>query len=364
MRYTKLFKQTESYDKKLLLLSLLLTCVGLIVLADASAPLAEKNFSDKFFFVKQQIVWAGVGVVLLFIVSKIKYTFWEKIATPLFFITLVGLLLVFVPGLGAKFLGARRWLTVGPISFQPSEFVKLTLAIYLAKVASSKKKAASFFVPLILTSFLIMLQPDLGTTIVLVAMAMVQIFVSGVNLFYITLSGLLGVIFAFVLTITSPYRRERLLTFLEQTRDPLGESYHIRQILLALGSGGLFGVGLGESRQKYLFLPETATDSIFAVVAEEVGFLGACILISLYIILIFRGLAIARKAPDSFSRVLSSGIIAWIGGQTFLNIASMVAIVPLTGIPLPFLSYGGSSLTTILIAVGILLNISKYAKEK
>ena len=364
MRYTKLFKQNELYDKKLLLISLLLTCVGLIVLADASAPLAERSFADKFFFVKQQIVWAFAGIILLFVVSKIRYTFWEKIATPLFFITLVGLLAVFLPGLGAKFLGAHRWIIIGSISFQPSEFVKLSLALYIAKVASSKKKAAAFFVPLILTSFLIMLQPDLGTTIVLVAMAMVQIFVSGINMFYISISAFLGIMVAFILTVTSPYRRERLLTFFEQTRDPLGQSYHIRQILLALGSGGLFGVGLGQSRQKYLFLPETATDSIFAVVAEEVGFLGASLLIAIYVILILRGLAIARKAPDTFSRVLSSGIIAWIGGQAFLNIASMLAIVPLTGIPLPFLSYGGSSLTTILIAVGILLNISKYAKEK
>ena len=166
-----------------------------------------------------------------------------------------------------------------------------------------------------------------------------------------------------ILIITSDYRRDRLLTFLEQTQDPLGKGYHIRQILFALGSGGIFGVGLGQSRQKYLFLPEAATDSIFAVIAEELGFVGALILIILLLVFIYKALRIVANAPDKFSQVLSAGLITWIGGQIFLNIASMVALVPLTGSPLPFISYGGSSLVTVLIATGILLNISRYESK-
>ncbi|OGM03696.1 cell division protein FtsW [Candidatus Woesebacteria bacterium RIFCSPHIGHO2_01_FULL_39_32] len=363
MRKNKLQRQASTIDKKFLLLSLFLTVVGLVALADASAPLAQRNFGDKFFFLKQQIVWAGVGIVLLFIASKIHYRLWEKIATIIFFLSLFGMLMVFIPGIGTKLLGARRWLVLGPITIQPSEFLKLTLAIYLAKVSSKNKKLAAYFVPLILALSLIMLQPDLGTAIVVSTIGMAQLFVSGISLIYFASTLALGGVLGFILIITSEYRRDRLLTFFEQTRDPLDKSYHIRQILLALGSGGLFGVGLGQSRQKYLFLPETATDSIFAIIAEEIGFLGASILIIIIVIFVIRGFAIARASPDTFSRVLSCGIMSWIGAQTLLNIGSMVAIVPLTGIPLPFFSYGGSSLIALLIGCGILLNISKYGKE-
>ena len=364
MQKYKAQKDKVTFDKKFLVLTLLLTLVGLIALTDASAPLAQRSFSDKFFFIKQQLVWAFFGVVSLFVISKVNYKFWEKIASLLFFASLFTLLLVFVPNIGAKFLGARRWVILGPLTFQPSEFIKLTLAVYIAKLATRDKKLFAYLLPIILSSFLIMLQPDLGTTIVVVGMAMVQIFVSGIPLafFALTLAG--GLILGIVLIIFSDYRRERLLTFFYETRDPLDKSYHIRQILLALGSGGLFGVGLGHSRQKYLFLPETATDSIFAVISEEVGFLGAALLILVFIYFIIRGLKIARRAPDRFSQILAIGIVSWIGGQTFLNISSMLALVPLTGIPLPFFSYGGSSLVTILIACGILLNISRYGKEK
>jgi len=210
---------------------------------------------------------------------------------------------------------------------------------------------------------LIMFQPDLGTALVVGGTAMTQIFVSGISIFYFLGALLIGILASFVLIITSTYRRDRLMTFLEQTHDPLGKSYHIRQVLLALGSGGLFGVGLGASRQKYLFLPEAATDSIFAVVAEEVGFIGALIILFLFVAFIIRGLKIANNAPDKFSQLLATGIVAWIGVQIFLNIGSMVALTPLTGVPLPFFSYGGSALTMVLVAAGILLNISKHGKS-
>lgn len=364
MHKTKLAKQKFTFDKSLLILVLIFVFVGLVAVADASAPQSQNMFGDKFYLFKQQLMWAGVGIVALFITSKISYKFWEKVATPFFFFCLILLVVVLLPNLGFKALGARRWIDTGFFNIQPSELIKIALAMYLAKVASKGKNTLSYFVPLAAVFGLIMLQPDLGTTMVVAILGLSQIFVSGVNLFHFAggiVTGALGVV---GLILVSPYRKERLLTFLQMERDPLGSSYHIRQILLGLGSGGIFGVGLGASRQKYLFLPEASTDSIFAVVAEELGLIGAIAIIILFGLFIYKGLIIAMHAPDTFSKVLAVGIVAWIGGQAFLNIAAMVAVVPLTGIPLPFFSYGGSSLVTILIACGILLNISKFSRNE
>lgn len=360
----RLKKQTKSIDRILLYLILVLTAFGLIAVADASAPQALNIFNDKFHFVKQQAVWGGAGLILMFIFSRVNPSFWEKIATPLFLGSLLLLIAVLIPGVGSKVLGARRWLIIGSVSIQPSEIVKLTLAIYLAKVASRGKSSLSFFIPLAVVSALVMFQPDLGTTLVILALGLSQIFVAGENVFhflgFVALGGVVGFIFA----ITSEYRRNRLLTFLAQSQDPLGRDYHIRQILLALGSGGLLGVGLGASRQKFLFLPEAATDSVFAIIAEEVGFIGALLLIALLAYFVFRALQVSSNASDKFSQILGVGIVSWIGGQIILNIGSMVALVPLTGVPLPFFSYGGSALTMILLASGILLSISRFSHAR
>jgi cell division protein FtsW len=283
------------------------------------------------------------------------------VAIPLFLINLGLLILVLIPGIGVKVLGARRWISLGSYYFQPSEMMKLSLTLFLAKYISTRPASLKYFLPLVLVAGLIMLEPDLGTTLVISLAAMAQIFISAINLSQFFLVSLVGLAATIGLILISPYRKERLLSFLQQTQDPLGRSYHIRQILLALGSGGIFGVGLGQSRQKFLFLPESATDSIFAVIAEEVGFFGAIALVSLFAFFIFRCFRITRKAPDDFGRILGIGLTTWLGGQIFLNIGSMVALFPITGIPLPFISYGGSSLVTVLLACGILLNISKYA---
>jgi cell division protein FtsW len=360
VRRGRLQKQTKTVNKKLLAVTLLLAGLGLLAVADASAPQALSVFSDKFYFVKQQALWLVIGLVALLVASKIHYSFWEKIATPLFIVSLLGLIAVLIPDIGFKVLGARRWISLGPLVIQPSELVKLTLAIFLAKVASKEKPFSVFFLAFVIVAALIMLEPDLGTTMIVTLFALVQIFVSGINIFYFLGSGVLVGLASFLLIIISSYRRERLLTFFKITQDPLGKDYHIRQILLALGSGGFLGVGLGQSRQKFLFLPEASTDSIFAVIAEEVGFIGAVVLIFLFGFFIWEGFRVVKAAPDKFSQVLSAGIISWIGGQILLNIASMVALVPLTGVPLPFFSYGGSSLVMVLLATGILLNISKY----
>ena len=359
----RLTKQKKVWDRTLFFLTITLSILGLIAVADASAPQALSAFNDKFYFVKQQLAWGAIGIILLLVVSKIHYSFWEKIALPLFIVSTLGLIAVLIPGVGSEALGARRWIIVGPISIQPSEFVKLALVVYLSKLYAKGKSHIAYFLPLVIVLALIMLQPDLGTALVVGGAAMSQIFTSGINILYFFGAGLLGGLASLILILTSSYRKARLLTFLSETQDPLGRSYHIRQVLLALGSGGLFGVGLGASRQKYLFLPEAATDSVFAVIAEEVGFFGASVVLVLLGMFIIKALILAKNAPDKFSQLLAVGIASWIGGQGFLNIGSMVALTPLTGVPLPFFSYGGSALTMVLVAAGILLNISKHAKN-
>lgn len=357
-------KEKKPFDKSLFYLILGLVAVGLVFVADISAPQALTYFDDKFHFLKEQSIAALLGLVVMLIVSKINYSFWRKIAVPFFGFSVLLLVAVLIPGISYSALGARRWISVAGFNFQPSEVVKLSLALYLAKVAESDKKPLSYFVPLGIVAGLIMLQPDLGTTLIVATIGISQIFVAGVPILYFLGSLILGVLAVIGLILTSPYRRDRLMTFFEVTSDPLGKAYHIRQILLAIGSGGFFGVGLGESRQKYLFLPEASTDSIFAAISEELGFIGGIVIIGVFVYFIFKAFKIASNSPDKFSRVLSIGITSWIGGQALLNFSSMVALTPLTGIPLPFFSYGGTSLVMVLVGCGILLNISKHEIKK
>lgn len=352
------------FDKTFFYLILTLVSIGLVFIADISAPQALNIFGDKFYFLKNQLTWAAIGLSAMVVISNIHYSFWKKLAVPFFFVAIIMLIAVLIPGISLKALGARRWISIGSLNFQPSEVVKLGLALYLAKVADSNiKKPLAFFLPLIIVCGLIMLQPDLGTTLIVALIGVVQVFVSGVPIAYFLWSMLAGLVGVIILIISSPYRRDRLMTFLQVGSDPLGKEYHIRQILLALGSGGLFGLGIGQSKQKYLFLPEASTDSIFAAIGEEIGFVGAFLIISLFAFFVYKAYKISVNAPDQFSKVLAIGIMAWIGGQTILNISAMTALTPLTGIPLPFFSYGGTNLSMILAACGILLNISRYAKE-
>ncbi len=209
-----------------------------------------------------------------------------------------------------------------------------------------------------------MLQPDLGTTVVMSSIAAGMYFISGAPILSFTLLGFGGIVTGAMFILTSPYRRARVATFLNPTEDPLGASYHIRQVLIALGSGGLFGLGIGKSRQKYEYIPAATTDSIFAIIAEEIGFFGSIVIISLFTIFIFRAFKIAKQAPDQFTQLLAGGVAVWISSQTVLNLATMVALVPLTGVPLPFISYGGSSTVANLAGVGLLLSVSRYAKKR
>lgn len=348
----------------LLILTIILTILGLLAVADASGPQAFAYFKDSFYFVRQQFIWAVLGIAAMFFAIVIDYPVWKKLASIIFIINLGLLLGVLIPGIGTRILGARRWISFGFFTIQPSELIKFSLIIYLAKLLELKKPFLNLILPIGVVAALVMLQPDLGTTIVILAIGFTEIFIAGVSLLPFLGTAAVGGILGLFLTIISSYRRQRLMTFLNNSSDPLNPAnYHIRQILIALGSGGFFGVGLGQGRQKYLFLPESATDSVFANIGEELGFLGGIFVIGLLSFFVYKMLQIATHAPDIYSTLVAAGIVAWICTQIFLNLASMVALIPLTGVPLPFFSYGGSSLTIILFTIGVLLNISKHAKE-
>lgn len=360
---TALKPQSQGIDKPLLFVVLGLTLFGVLMILNVSVVEAAKSFGDKFFFVKRQIAWALLGTFSMFVLSIVPYKFLKHFAVPLFWLTIGLLVAVLVPGVGAVVLGARRWIELGPLVIQPSELTKLSLVIYLAYIFSKKRSLLPFLFAVGAAVGLVFLEPDMGTGVVLSAVSIILYFTSGVPLVYFLASIPLVAAAVIALALSSEYRKTRILTFLDPTTDPLGASYHVRQIIIALGSGGILGLGLGQSRQKYLFLPEPTTDSIFAIIGEEFGFLGTSLILLAFLFLIWRGLAIALETQDSFGRFLAVGITSWIGTQAFINLAAMVALIPLTGVPLPFLSYGGSSLITTLAGVGILLNISRHRQR-
>lgn len=361
------FNNNKKFDYIFLLCVLAISLFGLAMITSASMVVSMENYSNNYHYLIRQLIAFVVGLVLLFTASQIDYRIWRKNAVWFLGIALVLLLLVLVPGIGHKLGGARRWIGIGTWTFQPTEFIKLSLIIYLAawleKRAENIKTFFSGFLPfavlLGLIIFLIMSQPDLGTTLVVVGVAATMFFVAGASLLHILFGmGILGII-VFILIKAAPYRMQRFLVFLNPGVDTQGSSYHLNQALLAIGSGGLWGLGFGGSRQKYLYLPMPHTDSIFAVIAEELGFIRTSFFLFVFLFLIFRGYQIARGAPDNFARFLAVGITSWILIQTIVNIGSMLNLIPMTGVPLPFVSYGGSSLVMLLAACGIMLNISK-----
>lgn len=341
---------------------IILGLFGMLMVYDASVAIAIRDFSDQYRFVRDQFRWLLAGGSVFFVLSHLDYHRWYKLALPFLLLTLFLLVLIFIPGIGIAALGARRWINAGFFVFQPAELAKLALVVYLAAWFSfqEKHRTGAFLLLVVMVAGLIVAEPDLGTSLIILATAVTIYFLSGAPLWQffvlipIFIAGVSG------LAIFSPYRLQRITTFLRPETDPLGASYQIRQVLLALGSGGWFGIGIGQSRQKYMYLPEANTDSIFAIVGEELGFIGAAVLVVLFLFLVWRGLRIAKRAPDNFGRLLALGISSWIGIQAMLNLAAMVALVPLTGIPLPLVSYGGSSLIMTLAALGILLNISRF----
>lgn len=343
----------------------ILSLFGLLMVYDSSVAIAMRDFSNQYYFVREQSKWLILGSIACFIFSIVDYHVWRTFALPMLFATVVLLLVVFIPGVGIHALGARRWINMGLFVLQPAELAKLTLVIYLSAwfSAKEKKRLTAFLLLVVLVVGLVMIEPDLGTSVIILGIALTLYFFSGAPvrqfllLFPILTSMVVG------LAVASPYRFRRLTTFLNPDADPQGASYQIRQILLALGSGGIFGVGLGRSRQKYEYLPEANTDSIFAIIGEEIGFLGAVAVILVFLFVIWRGFRIAKRAPDVFGRMLALGISSWIALQTVIHLASAVALIPFTGVPLPLVSYGGSSLIILLSAIGIVLNISRQGEK-
>lgn len=352
-------------DRWLVGVVLMLALFGVLMVYDSSVAIAIRDFGDQYYYAKEQLKWLGIGIVAMAVLSRIDYHRWYALALPALVGAMVLLMAVFIPGFGVRALGAHRWLNFGVFILQPAELAKLVLILYLAAWFTSREKGRfGAFLLLTGTIFgLVIAEPDLGTGIILVAIALVMYFLSGASIKHFAILIPVVVIGIALLAISSPYRFARLTTFFNPESDPLGASYQIRQVLLALGSGGWTGIGIGKSRQKYEYLPEANTDSIFAIIGEEVGFFGVTLVIAAFAFLVWRVLRIAGRAPDTFGKLLAGGIGAWIGIQSALNIGAMAALIPLTGIPLPLISYGGSSLVILLAATGIVLNMSRQRKS-
>jgi cell division protein FtsW len=345
--------------KKIFLFSLALSLIGLILVYEASVVEAFTQFGDKFHFVKRQLVWIIAGFAVYFFVSRLNLKFIKKITPFLFAASLISLILVLVPGLGLKLQGARRWLNLGLFGFQPSEFLKLNLILYLSLWLEKKHDFGRFLIIVGFCLGLLMFQPDLGTSIIVGSTAFIIYYLSGAPINKLLTLFLIASSVGFVLIISSPYRINRVHTFLDPTSDPLGRSYHINQVLLSIGSGGWTGVGIGRSLQKYSYLPEATTDSIFAILSEELGFFGSFIFIVLLFYFCFTCFQVSINIKDRFARLVAGGVAGLITVQTFVNLAAMVALVPLTGVPLPFISYGGSSMITTFAALGVLKLMSR-----
>jgi cell division protein FtsW len=326
---------------------------------DASSATGAQAFNDKYYFLREQLKWVVIGLAGAAAAFYFDYRQLKKLALPGLIVALIMLVGVFLPGIGVRAYGASRWLNFGFTIVQPSEVAKLALIVYLSAWLTTKERGRLFaFLMLIgLLVGLIMLQPDMGTAIVLFLTAMILYFVSDNEILGLVFMLPMIVLGGVGLAVRSPYRLKRLLTFFDSDTDPLGASYHIRQALIALGSGGVFGLGLGNSIQKYSYLPEATTDSIFAIIGEELGLVGSAALVGLFGIFFLQAVRLTMNVKDSFGRLLGVGIVAWFCVQTLVNMASIVALIPLTGVPLPFISYGGSALVVELVGVGILGSI-------
>ncbi len=355
-------------DYPLLTIALILLGAGLVVISSASVVISQKNFGTPYYYLLHQGFAAVIGLGALAITQAISYRVWRKLALPLLVLSLLVVAAVFLPPFGYSFGGARRWLNLGPVSIQPSELLKLSLILYLASWLDRKKGQSkgftTAFVPFLvivgLVGTLLVLEPDIGTLIVVGGVATILYFLGGGKLTQLVTLAILAAVALTAIIQVAPYRVNRLLVFLNPTLDPQGIGYHVSQALIAIGSGGFWGRGFGQSIQKFNYLPEPIGDSVFAVIIEEFGFVGGLALAATYFAFLLRSMTIARRAPDFFSKLLVAGFASIIIFQAFINMAAISGLLPLTGIPLPFISYGGTSLVATLAMVGIMLNISRH----
>jgi cell division protein FtsW len=340
---------------------------GLVMVLSASSVSAYSRYGDSFLFFQRQAAYGAVGVGALLLTSRMRYRAWQRLALPFLLVTLALLALVLHPSAAVSAYGSSRWLEFGPVTVQPSEIAKLALVVFGAAVLSRKwgklDVVGHLALPLlpvtIVVAGLVMLQPDLGTTLIISGTMFLLMFAAGVRLRYLLATGIVGGTVGMALIFSADYRRVRFLAFLDPWADASNSGYQLIQSLIALGSGGWLGVGLGASRQKWLYVPNAHTDFIFSILGEELGLIGELVVLLAFGLLIFAGIRIATRAPDVFGRLLAAGIVGWIGLQALVNLGAVTGLLPITGVPLPFLSYGGSSLVVSLAAVGILWNIAR-----
>lgn len=351
----------------LIIAVVLLNLFGLIMIYSASNIWSEYKFNDPYKYLKSQGLFLIISYIALFIISKVPYVEYKKKANMIFLVCVVLLVLVLIPGVGSVRNGSRSWFGIGGFGIQPSEFTKLGLIIFTSKYLSNnskeirdiKKGVLPILGILLLIFGLIMLEPDFGTGVVIVMTIVVLLFTSGVKMNFFIKIGVLGLIGVVALIIIAPYRMQRIVSFINPWNDPLGSGFQIIQSLYAIGPGGLLGLGFGNSVQKHFYLPEPQTDFIFSIISEEFGFMGVLLVSILFITIIYSGFKIAMKCEDLFGKYLAFGITFGLAFQTMLNLMVVVGLIPVTGVTLPFLSYGGSSLLITMCGMGILLNISK-----
>ncbi len=361
----------KSADRAFLLYVGILVLFGLAALMSAAGPLGFSKFNDTYYFIKRQIIFGLVpGLVVFLFLAKMRYSAWQRLCWVLYGLTLVLLVLSFIPGFGVTINNARGWLHIFGYSFQPSELAKLSIIILLSVILSGDKTnwdewqtsllpTLAVIAPAIL---LVLAQPDVGTASIMVMTVFAMLYVADVPKRYLLYLGLAGALCFVALILVAPYRTQRITVFLHPELDPRGVGYQMNQAFLAVGSGGFWGLGWGQSRQKFQYLPEVNADSIFAVIAEENGFLFSAALLFLVVLIVSRGLKIAKGAPDRLGYLLVTGCMVWFGWQSFLNIGAMVGALPLTGVPLPLVSHGGSAFMAMLGAIGLTANVSKSAR--
>lgn len=352
--------------------ALALTVIGIVMVLSASSVSAFAQYGSSFLFFQRQVVYAVVGGVAALVTSRLDYRVWQRIWLPLSGVTFVLLLLVLHPSTGETAGGSARWISLGPVTLQPSELAKFAVvtagAALLAKNFRYVRDPLRLVVPVLAVvgpmAVLIMLQPDLGTTMVIVASVVTLLFVVGVRLRLLATATVVGLGAGMLLIMSAGYRRARFFSFLHPWADPRNTGYQIVQSLIALGSGHWMGVGLGASRQKWMFVPNAHTDFIFAIMGEETGLIGELIVIALFGAFIYAGIRIAMRAPDTFGRLLAGGIVGWLSFQAIVNMGAVTGLLPITGIPLPLMSYGGSSLIVSLTAVGVLRSIGRASLQQ
>jgi len=350
---------------------IILAGIGVVMVYSASSIVAADRYGDAAYFLKRQLIWVALGGAAMLLTQRIHYAAFRRFTPFILLCAVAALALVLFPGIGRVAGGARRWLAFGgPFSFQPAEAAKLAMALYLANFLANRGSQLRDFrravlPPLLITGLifgLILAQPDLGSAMMIGLLTMSMLFLAGARIIHLAGLAALGIPGVLVAILGEEYRRQRLLAFLDPWADPRGAGFHIIQSLLALGSGGILGMGLGNSRQKFFYLPERHTDFIFSILGEELGLIGTAAVIVLFAVFAYRGFRVARRAPDQFGSLLASGITTMIVIQAVLNIGVTTGVLPITGVPLPFLSFGGSSLLFTMIASGVLLNISQYAR--